>query len=63
MAVKYLVDKLAVIRKQDADDSSSHIWDGYQLSPEVKAMAPAERKSIYGDYDGELIDILEEKYR
>ena len=58
MAVKYLVDKLAVIRKQEAVDHSSHIWDDYQLSAEVIAMAPSERKSIYGDYDAELMDIF-----
>ena len=64
MAVKYLVDKLAAIRKQEVvDASSSHVWDDYQLSAEVIAMAPAKRKSIYGDYDAELIDVLEEKYK
>ena len=37
--------------------------DDYQLSAEVIAMVPAKRKSIYGDYDAELVDVLEEKYR
>ena len=63
MAIKYLVDKLATIRKQETVDVSSHVWDDYKLSAEVIAMAPAKRKSIYGDYDAELIDVLEEKYK
>ena len=37
--------------------------DDYQLSAEVIAMAPAKRKDIYGDYEADLIDVLEEKYR
>ena len=41
---------------------SSLIWDNYELSAEIIAMAPAKRKSIYGDYDAELTEILEEKY-
>ena len=41
---------------------SAHIWDNYQLSAEVVAMAPVKRKAIYGDYDSELTEILEEKY-
>ena len=63
MAIKYLVDKLATIRKQEVVDTSSHVWDNYKLSAEVIAMAPAKRKSIYGDYDVELTDVLEEKYK
>jgi len=63
MAIKYLVDKLATIRKQETVDHSSHVWDDYHLSAEVIAMAPAERKNIYGDYDADLTDLLEEKYR
>ena len=42
---------------------SSLIWDNYELSAEIIAMAPAKRKSIYGDYDAELTEILEEKYK
>lgn len=38
-------------------------WNNYQLSPEVIAMAPSERKEVYGDYDEKLTEILEEKYR
>ena len=58
MAIKYLVDKLATVRKYEAVDTSSHVWDDYQLSAEVIAMAPAKRKNIYGDYADELIDVL-----
>ena len=58
MAIKYLVDKLATVRKHEAVDTSSHVWDDYQLSAEVIAMAPAKRKNIYGDYADELIDVL-----
>lgn len=62
IAIKYLVDKLANIRKKETVDMSAHIWDNYQLSAEVVAMAPVKRKAIYGDYDSELTEILEEKY-
>ncbi len=29
----------------------------------VLAMAPGQRKSIYGDYKEEIAELLEEKYR
>ena len=38
-------------------------WMDYQLSPEILAMAPRDRKPIYGDYKEELATILEEEYR
>lgn len=63
MAIKYLVDKLSSARKKEEVDSSIHIWDDYQLSTEVIAMAPARRKNIYGDYKETLSDLLEEKYK
>ena len=62
MAIRYLVDKLAAARKKEIVDKSSHIWDNYELSAEIIAMAPAKRKSIFGDYEAELTEILEEKY-
>ena len=63
MAIRYLVDKLAAAQKKEIVDKTSHIWDNYELSAEIIAMAPAKRKSIYGDYDAELTEILEEKYK
>lgn len=63
MAIKYLVDKLSSARKKEQVDSGVHIWDDYQLSAEVVAMAPAQRKSIYGDYKEEYVELLEEKYK
>ena len=63
MAIKYLVDKLSSARKKEVPDNTAHIWDGYQLSAEVIAMAPDQRKSIYGDYKEEISELLEEKYR
>ena len=63
MAIKYLVDKLSSARKNDVSDNTAHIWDGYQLSAEVIAMAPGQRKSIYGDYKEKIAELLEEKYR
>ena len=63
MAIKYLVDKLSSARKKEVSDNTAHIWDGYQLSAEVIAMAPDQRKSIYGDYKEEIAELLEEKYR
>ena len=63
MAVKYLVDKLAKAQKQKTISQSTHIWDNYQLSSKVISMAPSKRKEIYGNYDVELTDVLEEKYK
>lgn len=63
LAVKFLVDKLAWSRQKKANDSKAHKWDDYQLSAEVKAMAPSKRKSVYGDYDTELTALMEEKYK
>ena len=63
MAIRYLVDKLVAAQKKETVDQSAHIWDNYELSAEIIAMAPAKRKSIYGDYDAELTEILEEKYK
>ena len=44
-------------------DNGVHVWDDYHLSAEVVAMAPAQRKSIYGDYKEKFSELLEEKYR
>ena len=63
MAIKYLVDKLSSARMKEVSDNTAHIWNGYQLSAEVIAMAPGQRKSIYGDYKEEIAELLEEKYR
>lgn len=62
MAIRYLVDKLAAAQRKETADKSAHIWDNYELSAEIIAMAPAKRKSIFGDYEAELTEILEEKY-
>jgi hypothetical protein len=43
--------------------AASHSWDNYKLSPEILAMAPKRRYSVYGDYKAEMTDILEEKYK
>ena len=42
---------------------ASHSWDDYELSPEILAIAPKTRRSVYGDYKAEMAEILEEKYR
>lgn len=62
-AIKYLVDKLAIVQKSSIRTTVSHKWDKYQLSEQVIAMAPSKRKNIYGDYDSELLEVLEEKYK
>jgi hypothetical protein len=46
-----------------AKGKASHSWDNYELSPEILAIAPKKRRSVYGDYKAELSDILEEKYK
>ena len=42
---------------------ASHLWDDYELSPEILAMAPEKRQSVYSGYKAELSNILEEKYK
>ena len=44
-----------------SNDMEENAWDNYQLSAEVIAMAPQKRKKVYGDYDAELMSVLEEK--
>lgn len=63
MAIKFLVDKLSSVQKKEETESVAHVWDNYQLSAEVIAMSPANRKSIYGDYKEIIADLLEEKYK
>ena len=63
LAVRYLVDKLAGVKKKEDAAVISHSWDNYQLSEEVISMAPKKRKKVYGDYNTELTLILEEKYK
>ena len=63
LAVRYLVDKLAGVKKKEDAAVKSHSWDNYQLSEEVISMAPKKRKKVYGDYNTELTLILEEKYK
>ena len=46
-----------------AKGKASHSWDNYELSPEILAMAPKKRCSVYGDYKEELLNVLEEKYK
>ena len=40
-----------------------HHWDNYELSPEILAIVPKKRHSVYGDYKEEVTEILEEKYK
>ena len=35
----------------------------YALSPEILAIVPKKRHSVYGDYKEEVTEILEEKYK
>ena len=63
VAIKYLVDKLASFQVSSESTPVVHSWDNYELSDEVKAMAPPVRKKVYGNYDDVLQEILEEKYR
>ena len=46
---------------KEMEDNETHMVS--ELSAEVIAMAPANRKSIYGEYKEVLSDLLEEKYR
>lgn len=43
--------------------ATSHLWDNYELSSEVLAMAPKQRHNVYGDYEAELTELLEQRYK
>jgi len=43
--------------------TTPHSWDNYELSPEILAIAPQRRRSVYGDYKAEVTELLEQKYR
>lgn len=43
--------------------TTSHLWDDYELSPEILAMTPTKRHNVYKDYKEELTSILTEKYK
>ena len=49
--------------QENGEPQRTHSWSNYQLSPEIQAMAPRERKPIYEDDKEQLVTILEEKYR
>jgi hypothetical protein len=55
-------DKNEVRDTNEVKNTSSHVWDNYQLSSEVKSMAPEQRKDIYGDYDDLIASIMEEEH-
>lgn len=40
-----------------------HSWDNYELSQEMLAIMPKNRRNVFSDYKDELAEILEEKYR
>ena len=46
---------MTTIPSQTSEISTDALW--------VIAMAPGQRKSIYGDYKEEIAELLEEKYR
>lgn len=62
-AIKFLVDKLALSHHAEVKENTPHVWDNYQLSSEVKSMAPEQRKDIYGDYDDMIASIMEEEHK
>lgn len=62
-AVKYLVDKLAFIKKKSSTETATHKWDNYQFSDQLIAMTPKNRQQMTGDYKTELSQILEKKYK
>lgn len=53
---------LEFVRESNKRQSRPH-WYDYKLSPEIEALAPHDRKSVYGNYKEELSTILEEEYR
>ena len=59
--IEAILIKMALSSERNAC-TTPHSWDDYELSPEILAMAPKTRRSIYGDYKAELSSILKEKY-
>ena len=60
--IEAILIRMALAAEREAQPTS-HSWDDYEVSPEILAMAPKRRYSIYGDYEAELSNILEEKYK
>lgn len=61
-AVNFLLSKLAV-KKEATAVEEHHIWDDYELSPEIQALSSFERKVLPDDYKQELTEILGERYK
>ncbi len=41
----------------------SHVWDNYQLSPEIIEMTLKNRKMVSNDIEKSLLTAIEEKYK
>lgn len=60
--IEAILIRIALTPEKNVHEKT-HSWDNYELSPEILAMAPKERHSVYGDYKVELANMLEEKYK
>jgi len=64
---KWLEQQVQIIVSQFARESKvqspKQTWADYKLSPEIEAMAPRERKPIYGEYKEQYATILAEEYQ
>lgn len=61
-AVNFLVSQLAITDESDKPQVR-HSWENYKLSEEMEALSSFGRKKLPADYDTELMNALEEKYR
>ncbi len=62
-AIRFLVDKLVDEKPRNAEATESHVWDSYQLSPEILAMMPPVRQRMAREYKESLTNIVEKKYK
>lgn len=44
-------------------EGQNHVWDNYQLSPEIIEMTIKNRKKVSSDIEKSLLTAMEEKYK
>ncbi len=61
-AVNFLVSQLVTVEEPDTPQKK-HLWENYELTPEIKALSSFERKKLPLNYDDALTEALEEKHK
>ena len=61
-AVNFLVSQLVTVEEPDMPQKN-HLWENYELTPEIEALSSFERKKLPLDYDNALIEALDQKHK